>query len=71
MNKEGKQQYKRYIGVTFTRLQECDKLFLVFMDHAETEHRWLHIECKPPFTAVWGGRELILHDPEGNELLFL
>lgn len=29
------------------------------------------IECKPPFTAVWGGRELILHDPEGNELLFL
>ena len=29
------------------------------------------IECKPPFTAVWGGKELILHDPEGNELLFL
>ena len=29
------------------------------------------IACKPPFTAVWGGRELILHDPEGNELLFL
>lgn len=29
------------------------------------------IECQPPFTAVWGGRELILHDPEGNELLFL
>ena len=29
------------------------------------------IECPPPFTAVWGGRELILHDPEGNELLFL
>lgn len=29
------------------------------------------IDCKPPFTAAWGGRELILHDPEGNELLFL
>lgn len=29
------------------------------------------IECKPPFTAVWGGRELILKDPAGNELLFL
>lgn len=29
------------------------------------------IECKPPFTAVWGGRELIRHDPEGNKLLFL
>lgn len=29
------------------------------------------IECKPPFTAVWGGRELKLHDPEGNVLLFL
>ena len=28
----------RYIGVTFTRLQECDKLFLMFVDHAETEH---------------------------------
>ena len=29
------------------------------------------IECNPPFTAAWGGRELILRDPEGNELLFL
>ena len=29
------------------------------------------IECNPPFTAVWGGKELILHDPAGNELLFL
>ena len=29
------------------------------------------IECDPPFTAAWGGRELILHDPAGNELLFL
>lgn len=29
------------------------------------------IECEPPFTAAWGGQELILHDPEGNELLFL
>lgn len=29
------------------------------------------IECKPPFTALWGGKELVLHDPEGNELLFL
>ncbi len=29
------------------------------------------IECNPPFIAAWGGREFILHDPEGNELLFL
>ena len=29
------------------------------------------IDCNPPFKAVWGGMELILHDPEGNELLFL
>lgn len=29
------------------------------------------IECKPPFKAAWGGRELKLYDPEGNELLFL
>lgn len=29
------------------------------------------IKCDPPFIAAWGGRELILYDPEGNELLFL
>ncbi|MCH5325418.1 MAG: hypothetical protein J1E39_09400 [Eubacterium sp.] len=29
------------------------------------------IECDPPHTADWGGRELSLCDPEGNELLFL
>ena len=29
------------------------------------------IDCDPPSTAAWGGRELILQDPAGNELLFL
>ena len=29
------------------------------------------IACEPPFTAAWGGRELTLRDPAGNELLFL
>lgn len=29
------------------------------------------IDCDPPSTAVWGGRELVLQDPAGNELLFL
>jgi len=29
------------------------------------------IQCDPPFTAVWGGRELILQDPDGNDILFL
>ena len=29
------------------------------------------IECNPHFIAAWGGMEFILHDPEGNELLFL
>jgi catechol 2,3-dioxygenase-like lactoylglutathione lyase family enzyme len=29
------------------------------------------IACDPPFTAVWGGQELNLTDPDGNQLLFL
>ena len=29
------------------------------------------ISCEPPFTAAWGGRELVLCDPDGNEVLFL
>jgi hypothetical protein len=29
------------------------------------------IACDPPFTAVWGGKELNLTDPAGNQLLFL
>lgn len=29
------------------------------------------ITCDPPFTAVWGGQELNLTDPDGNQLLFL
>ena len=29
------------------------------------------IACKAAIYAVWAHRELILHDPEGNELLFL
>ena len=29
------------------------------------------ISCKPPHTAEWGGKELILTDPAGNTLLFL
>ena len=29
------------------------------------------IECEPPFIASWGGKALILHDPDGNLLLFL
>lgn len=29
------------------------------------------IACNPPFMAGWGGQELILQDPAGNEILFL
>lgn len=25
----------------------------------------------PPKTAVWGGRELVFHDPDGNQILIL
>lgn len=29
------------------------------------------IECEPPKCAPWGGMELLLADPDGNEILFL
>jgi len=29
------------------------------------------VELDPPKTAVWGGKELIIKDPDGNTILFL
>ncbi len=29
------------------------------------------VECDAPVTAVWGGQEMMLTDPDGNNLLFL
>lgn len=29
------------------------------------------LQIDPPFTAVWGGREMILHDFEGNKIMLL
>lgn len=29
------------------------------------------VPCDPPYTAVWGGKECKLHDPDGNVLTIL
>ena len=29
------------------------------------------ISCDPPYTAVWGGKELRLKDPEGNNIVIM
>ena len=52
----------------------CNQLTFMTDGHMDETYAQITasgIECEPPFTAAWGGRELILHDPAGNELLFL
>lgn len=29
------------------------------------------LKVKPPYTAVWGGKEMSLSDPDGNKILIL
>ena len=54
---------------------QCKNSF-VFLTNGKLQEvyeniRRMGICCDPPETAVWGGQELILHDPAGNMLLFL
>lgn len=52
----------------------CNHLAFMTDGHLEAVYRQIlssGMECDPPFIAPWGGKELILHDPAGNELLFL
>jgi len=41
------------------------------LDELYEQFKEAGIDCKPPITAEWGGRELLLTDPDGNTLLFL
>lgn len=55
---------------------DCVCNLLVFdtgdkLDEVYARFRQAGVECEPPATAVWGGRELMLTDPDGNRLLFL
>ena len=41
------------------------------LDETYQQFKAAGIDCRPPFTAVWGGQEMTLTDPDGNTLLFL
>ncbi|MCL2546764.1 MAG: VOC family protein [Oscillospiraceae bacterium] len=51
---------------TVTFVFECD-------DHDRTyeELKTKGVELDPPTTASWGGKELIVKDPDGNTILIL
>ncbi len=51
---------------TVTFVFECD-------DHDKTYHELKEkgVELEPPKVAVWGGKELYVHDPDGNTILIL
>ncbi len=51
---------------TVTFVFECD-------DHEKTyeELKQRGIALEPPSTASWGGKELYVHDPDGNTILIL
>jgi predicted enzyme related to lactoylglutathione lyase len=44
----------------------CDSL-----DQTYQELKSKGLEIDPPYKAAWGGRELLLNDPEGNKLMLL
>lgn len=60
-NKWGKSNFG---PVTFVFL--CDNL-----DKTYHELKEKGVELDPPITAVWGGKELIVKDPDGNNILML
>jgi len=41
------------------------------LDELYTQFTQAGVSCPKPETAVWGGREMMLTDPDGNRLLFL
>lgn len=41
------------------------------LDEVYCQFKGSGVECDPPATASWGGREMMLCDPDGNMLLFL
>ena len=51
---------------TVTLVFDCD-------DHDKTYEalREKGVELDPPKTAVWGGKELFVNDPDGNTILIL
>lgn len=59
-NKWGK--YEGIVNLVF----KCDHL-----DKTYKELKDKGVTLEPPFTADWGGRELILHDPVGNIIYLL
>lgn len=48
--------------------------FAFFCDSLDATYRELKakgVELDPPFTAVWGGREINVKDPDGNNIILL